>query len=462
MSMIRSQGLVACGIVAALLVTLAPTSAATGAGAITDSRGTAAAVGIVTRIPAEIVGGILYTETTVNLDKARARSAGLYPGYLADTFLRSSAEEYGPLADEGEAVAENPSSRTSEQAPAGGGDPGTTPLHAETPTTKEAFARAGGPASTGELIEYASATSSSHSRVRDDGTAVTESLATLSSVRIADVVTIGTIESRASVTTPVGAEPEAVLQTNIQHVLVAGIPATLDQEGLALDETGVVTSDEVAQFNAVIAALAEHGVTIEAVPTHGEAELGRGAVNGAAVRVRYQAKKKEPVAEVLDANPVYEVAPLPEELGYDEEFLLAQVTAASLSRPRDGLEHELDLGLSDPDPATTPATGSGDLGLGGVPDEPAVHTENSPAASRSSVLSTQGATNPAAPRVAPQEDVGSSEGTSSKPPTELSLMASPMAPDPLTGHMATVLRLFLVLGVAGAAAPSVVRRLGRA
>jgi trimethylamine:corrinoid methyltransferase-like protein len=76
--------------------------------AVTDGKATAAVVGLVTRIPAEILGGVVYADTSVNLDKARARASGAYPGYLADAFLRSSAEEYGQANEEADAIAENP------------------------------------------------------------------------------------------------------------------------------------------------------------------------------------------------------------------------------------------------------------------------------------------------------------------------------------------------------------------
>jgi hypothetical protein len=420
---------------------LLPRPSGASARAVTDSSAMAAVLGLITRIPAEIQGGAVYAETSVNLDKARARASWLYPGNLADAFLQSSAEEYRDVNDQVDAVAENPASSASTADSVGGGQqtPGgrAATLSAEAPSPKESVAIATGASSAAdgeELVTYAGSTARTRSRVLPDDTVVTESTATLTGVRIAGVIGIGTIESRAVVTTPVAGEPQVEFATNVQHVDVAGVPAAFDQHGIAAADSPAVTREQVQQLNDTLAALADLGITIEAVPTRREGELGNGAVGGAALRVRYEAKKDPRAAEVFDQNPMYQVVPLPKELGYDEEFLLAQVSASSFSRPPADLGFDLDLGLD----AGGPLTPGGFADGGGI-----------------------GSSTTAAP-------VGGLEGASAAP------ARAPLAPEPaglppfaLSGsttdphlqHLTRLYQLLFVFALAGAAAP---RILGRA
>lgn len=444
--------------------------AATGSSAITDSSAMAAVVGLITRIPAEIQGGALYAATSVNLDKARARGSAVYPGYLADTFLKTSVEGYGELYAEVDAVAENPpNSEPASDRVEGGQEGPTGPLgtiRADTPDPKQATALATGASSAedaGELLAFEASTARSHSRVADDGTVVTEALATLSGVRLAEVVTIGNIESRAVVTTSVGQKPEIVFATNLERLAVAGVAAVLDQHGLRIADSAVVSEDEIARFNETVTALADAGITLEAVPTSVVEEAGHGAVAGAALRFRYEAKKNETVAGVLGSNPIYQVVPLPKELGYDEEFLLGQVQASSLSRAAGDLGFGLDLGLSE----------------GGLPEGPATGAESPPAGSASlSSPPTPSGTKPVGSTTeSPPTPSGTSPvGTTPEAP-EVAEVAEPAAsadadaggaaPEPFAltasaasglDHLASFYRLLLLLALAGAVAPRLLRR----
>lgn len=427
-------------------------SAAAGPSAITDSSAMAAVVGLITRIPAEIQGGALYAATSVNLDKARARGSAVYPGYLADTFLKTSVEGYGELYAEIDAVAENPpNSEPPSDRIEGGQDGPTGPLgtiRADTPDPKQATALATGASSAedaSELLTFEASTARSHSRVADDGTVVTEALATLSGVRLAEVVTIGNVESRAVVTTPVGQEPEILFSTNLERLAVAGVAAVLDQHGLRIADTAVASEEDIARFNETVTALADAGITFEVVPTSVAEEAGHGAVAGAALRFRYEAKKNETVADVLDSNPIYQVVPLPKELGYDEEFLLGQVHASSLSRPAGDLGFGLDLGLSE----------------GGLPDGSATGVESAPAGSASlaspptsSGTGSAGITTEPAPQVA-ESAASADAGPGAAAPEPFALTASAA---PGLDHLASFYRLLLLLALAGAVAPRLLRR----
>lgn len=427
--------------------------------AITSAGATASVVGVVTRIPAEMPGGAVYASTSVNLDKARARASGFYPGYLADAFLRSSAEEYGEIYDEAEAVAENPAQTAPEHEEVEGGQEhegaraGLFRAEAPEPTEAQALSTAaGGADSVSELLSFASGTARSVSRVEADGTVVTDALATLTSVRLAEVVVIGAIESRATVTTPVGGEPELELATNVKNVSVAGVPATLDQDGLSVDGSAVVSQAEVQRFNETVEALAEHGITLEAVPTETEAQPGSGSLDGAALRFRYEAKKNPTVRDVLDQNPAYQVVPLPEELGYDEEFLLTQVSASAQSRPRGELDVDLGFGggIDDGLPA------GDDLGSIEEPTSPEEPTGPSVAAPEDvgQAATPEDVGQTPAPEVAdPDSQPTPPGGSNGDDVFELSVEASASPVD----HFAGFSRLLLLLAFAGAVAPRVLR-----
>jgi len=61
---------------------------------VIDSHAAAAAVGLLSRVPAESDGGVLYSSTALTLDKTQARAAGFTGGDLAETFFESSSDKY--------------------------------------------------------------------------------------------------------------------------------------------------------------------------------------------------------------------------------------------------------------------------------------------------------------------------------------------------------------------------------
>lgn len=457
-----ATALVAVLAVAALL----PVPRADAAGpAVTDGTGSAAIVGVVTRIPAEIVGGAWYASASVTVDKARARASGFYGGELVDAFLRSSLEEYGMLNDEVDATAENPE-QSSPSEEVVGGDAEEAParvvqLRAETPTRTEASAMVTGATdAAGEELSIAfdASTAESSTRVLDDDTVVTESVATVEGLAVAGVVEFATVRSIARVEVPVDGEPETTFETRISGVSVAGTElAGLGDDGLVVGGEQAVEDISLAELDPLFEALAEIGLTFETVPTSIASEVGQARVEGAALRFRYQAKKDPTVADLLSDNPMYEVLPLPPELGYDEEFLIGHVRASAVARQPGDLGIDLGFGDDVPAPTTdtsTPAsseTASAGADLPPDSDDPA-----SPSQALSPTPVSRGGAVAEDPEVAAPAPGGPDDGAATGDDTlDLVGMAGP---DPVAERLVGAYQLLFLFALGGAAAPRLLRR----
>jgi hypothetical protein len=280
---------------------------------VVDSHAAAAVLGVVSRVPAETAGGLIYTGTAITLDKAIARAAGFTAGPLAETFIESSSDEYRnssmvtaqyPPTDAFPAEASS-GQETPEGAPIAGR---LGRFHARAAADPAVAAEATGADAAAGEIKVAQATATSRSELRPDGTLVTRAVSVAAGIRIAEVVTATYASTTAETVVPPSGPPATRLEVDVAGLLVGGVPARISDRGLRIGDQTPVGPAELARFNTALAALQAQGISITAVPTVREGLATTARAEGAALRVRYS------------------VAP---QIGGDEEFLLAQATASS-------------------------------------------------------------------------------------------------------------------------------------
>ncbi|MBV8305220.1 MAG: hypothetical protein JOZ04_13495, partial [Acidimicrobiia bacterium] len=174
-------------------------------------QGIASPVGVVSRVPAESAGGVLYSESRLEIGKTRAIAAGATLGELGEAFLETSVQGYT-----------NPSLVNAQYPPSnvyksdssfGGGvsnaGQSVIDIHAVADGTPSARANAiGGAGGIPGALHIGGGTSKTQSFVKGDGTVVTTAVASLHDVslgnELAPLLTIGTITSTASVEVPFG------------------------------------------------------------------------------------------------------------------------------------------------------------------------------------------------------------------------------------------------------------------
>jgi hypothetical protein len=282
-----------------------------------------AVIGVTLRIPAASAGGIGYADSQVDLNNARARSSSLYPGFLVDAFFKSSCNcAYNPT----DTIAQNPPSSSAPEKSEWQGNQATPAgeqltLVAETPSVLEAGSRlvSGQLRAPSAPITVDGGRVQTSSLVEPDGTVVTEVTSQAKGIEIADMVTISQATSVAKTTTAPGEEPEMTVTTKIGSVLVNGIRSELSEQGLVLGDRSVVTAGQLASFNTTLKALQERGIYVSAAePVVQTLRPGFGEVLAGAVRIRYQAKQN----------------PTPNDVGTDNDFLIASVGNLASSQRR--------------------------------------------------------------------------------------------------------------------------------
>ena len=292
-----------------------------------STLGSASSIGIVSRVPAETDGGVAFSSTALDLNKARATAAGVTVGPLGEAFLITTVPGYTNPAL---AVAEYPATSAfkSEVTTLGSTTtPSGLPLsgraahfHAIASSQPSADATAA-PAiaeMTG-LISIGAGTSSSHSEVTADGTVITEVHASVSSVKIAGLVSLEGLTSSAKVVVPLGGTPQSSLTVGIAGATVAGVPVELTSEGLQVAHQVALPVSALAAVNNALGMLSAQGITIVAVPTIKTSDAGTATVSGAALEIHYV---------------VPTAVSLPTDIGKDEDIQLAQLSASALGRAR--------------------------------------------------------------------------------------------------------------------------------
>lgn len=286
-------------------------------------------IGTTLRVPAESAGGLVRSWTSVKLGKTQAQAAGVTLGPLGDAFVIASQPT--PL------FASFPSVINAQDPPSAGAphdnsfaqsvDAGAVHglrLHATASDAPTAVADATAVAADAAVISTGTSTSHSESRVLPDGTVTTTSTSSSQNVSIGPpgapaVLTIASVSGLASVTIPPNGKPVTTLDVRIQGALLAGIPVTINQDGITVAGTVALPISSIVTVNNALALLAASGLTVVAVPTTRTA-TGQGAtVSGAAIELRYQVPKTP--------------TPLPTDIGTDETLLLSSVGATATARP---------------------------------------------------------------------------------------------------------------------------------
>ncbi|HKN37558.1 MAG TPA: hypothetical protein VJ456_00465, partial [Acidimicrobiia bacterium] len=163
---------------------------------VIDSHASAAAVGVLSRVPAESDGGAIYSSTALTVDKTQAQAAGFTAGDLAELFFESSSDKYRnpalvraqyPPAGTVPAESSFDGAAAPPGAPATGGAGHLHAVAAETPSA--AAEAAGARAALGD-VTVGGGTSASSGELGADGTLITKARSAATDIRIAKVLTV--------------------------------------------------------------------------------------------------------------------------------------------------------------------------------------------------------------------------------------------------------------------------------
>lgn len=312
-----------------------------------SAESSASPVGLVTRVPAESPGGLVLSASSVRLGKSQAQAAGGTLGPLGDAFVITSSPPGTISSIPGNVSAQDPPSEGSprearfEQGQDAGAVKGVV-LEAVASDAPRAAAEASGSASDAGVVRTGASTSSSESLVAADGTVTTTARADVQDVAVGPpgvpALTFASLSSIATVTVPPGGTPVAELQVRVNGAQLAGVPVTVDQDGIAVAGNVAVPASSIATVNGALKALAAAGVVFSAVPTVREQGPQGARISGAALQVRYTVPEGG--------------VPRPSDVGTDEEVLLGSVRAAATARQRRALAISPVLPASLPETAT--------------------------------------------------------------------------------------------------------------
>ncbi|HVV35973.1 MAG TPA: hypothetical protein VHC63_05160 [Acidimicrobiales bacterium] len=341
--------------VACILVGL-PTPARSAAAppnlAAADALAVGTPAGLVTRIPNELDGGVLYSRSTYTLDKSQAIVAGVTPGPLGEAFLETTVVAPPSVPPQvGKYVAyKNPSLVTAQYPPsnvfpaeasvADGGLIVEAPFKLRagsltakaSPVSADAAAVSGGQFVIPKVVTVQHAGGDSDTHVLDDGTVVAEAHSYLSGINIAGILDIASIDSVARTTAKPGATPTHSLSISIGRGLIAGMGVTIDTRGVHLAGSTVADPARIAAVNAALKALDRLHIAVAVLPGIDQhADDRSAAASGAALSIRYDVTSLVPPSVDTPAGPVG--SPLGD-VGKDEEVLLGQVQASSLAAAR--------------------------------------------------------------------------------------------------------------------------------
>lgn len=293
-------------------------------------RAIATPIGVVSRVPAESAGGVLYSESRLEIGKTRAIAAGATIGELGEAFLITTVNGYtNPALLNAQYPPSNvyPSEARFGQSVRSGGS-SVADLHAVANGQPSAAADAiGGNGGMAGVLRIGGGTSSTRSEVKQDGTVLTTAVSTVHDVVIgpepAPILTIGTMKSTASVEVPFGGKPKSNVKVQLTGAQVAGTPVTITQDGINLLNATSVPASLVQQVNGYLAQLDQYGLSVRALPVDKQETATEGTVSGAALQFRYTVPPS---------------VALPTDIGKDETILLGQVIANAAGRPRQPFE----------------------------------------------------------------------------------------------------------------------------
>jgi hypothetical protein len=292
-------------------------------------RGVASPIGVVSRVPAESAGGILYSESDLEIGKTRSVAAGATLGDLGEAFLQTSVQGYtNPSVVHAQyppsGVTKSDAAFANELQNAG---QSLIDIHAVADGTPSAKANAvGGAGSIPGALHIGGGTSKTQSLVKSDGTVMTTAVSSVHDISIgnelAPLLTIGNMTSTASVEVPFGGKPKTSLTVQMTGALLSGTPVTITDQGITIANSAVVPASSLQQVNNALASLDAYGLSVRAVPIDKQVTDTEGTVSGAALQFRYTVPHQ---------------LTLPTDIGKDETFLLGEVIANAAGRPRQPL-----------------------------------------------------------------------------------------------------------------------------
>jgi len=328
--------------------------------------------GIVSRVPAETAGGFLYSSSNFNVGKAQAIAAGFTLGELGDLFVVSSAPP-GTITSMPTVIrAQDPPQETApnEASYSGGrsgGDANGTvrnfDLQARANDKPSASATAAGNAVTTPTYNSGYSTSQSESTIADDGTVATKAITTVNDVAFGvpgAMLNIASMKSIASITIKPGQKPVTELVTQSYGATLAGVPVTFDENGISINNQVAMPASAQAAFFGALAALKQNGLTLEPGPRTVTVTDDGASITGSVFTYRHQA-------------PPLDNVPRPSDIGTDETFNLASVTAIASSRVRQPLNlggAPAAIDFAGTPGATIPSTGVPATGLDGIAAAP--------------------------------------------------------------------------------------------
>jgi hypothetical protein len=294
-----------------------------------SGRGIATPIGVVSRVPAESAGGVIYTESRLDIGKTRAIAAAQTTGELAEAFLATTLTGYAnPTLVNAQYPPSDvyPAEATSVNSVSTGGAT-ISRYHAVANNQPSAHAEAvGGAGDIPNLLHIGGGESHSYSEVRQDGSVVTNVASAVHDVRIgpdlAPLVTIGTMASTAQVIVPLGGKPVTSFNLQITGVLANGVPVTITQDGLTISTAAAVPASSVLSLNQTLAMLDAQGIVLRAVPVQKDVTATSASISGAALQLQ---------------TIVPPSLALPTDIGKNETLLLGEVSANATGRQRQAL-----------------------------------------------------------------------------------------------------------------------------
>jgi hypothetical protein len=325
--------------------------------AVFYASSTGSPVGVTSRVPAETDGGYLLSQTAVQIGKSQALAAGFTLGQLGDAFVVTSAPPGTITQMPSVITAQDPPSETAprEASLSGGngggasvgGDVRNADLNARASDSPNALANASGQGVTTAVYSNGAGVSHSESAVLPDGTVLTRATTSVQNVMIGGPtgLTIASVDSLATITIAPGKKPVTGLQVHTYGAQLAGVPVTIDQNGIRISDQVPVPASSVKTFNDALAALAAQGLTFVASTTSTTVADGQAQVSGAAFTFRYQLPQSQ--------------IPRPSDIGSDETFEYGKVIASATSRVNGSLGGGPELTPSTTDGAAVPGATTG-------------------------------------------------------------------------------------------------------
>lgn len=432
-------GAVAFGIGAVMVFGWGPSASAAPPESLASFAAQSSAVpyGVVSRVPVESAGGFLYSQSGVRLGKATAKAAGFTAGELGDVFIVSSSPP-GTITSMPTVInAQEPPSDTAprESRLTGGtsGSPTSGQVQNFDLLAKATDAPAGNASAVGQGITslpFTSglSTSRSESIVSEDGTVATKAISTVQNVVIGPAATglsIAAVESIASITIPPGGKPVTDLRITMSGATLGGVPVTIDSRGVRISDQVALPPDALAAFKSGLDSLAAQGLFFEPSPREETVTADGAKLSGAVFQFRYR---------YPDAFP------RPSDIGTDETFQLAAVTAEATARQRTAPPPTTDVAQTPVDSAAAP-----------------VVDENAPIAAEPGVTPDLGAPAVGAPEGGtPSVGLPGTTPTAAQPDVVFALPTR--VADPLPGQARDSYRYVMLAAVAGIGAVIVLRK----